>query len=245
MSINRRDVRVGLEQRLHHLPAFVAGEVSGLGRQDLHARDRRRHRSSLERPAKDQLVKALLAVDRWVRAGRAFQFDDPGIAAGGANEPFGCAPALIDEIGADEGDVITARHGDVMLHVAVNQDHRDAGLLRLKDGRSEWARLAGREDEDVGSLGDHRGDIGDLLRGVLVGVGRDELVPALRRLVLHALSFGEAPRVVAPSLAEAHRVGVLLRQWRKFLRPGPLHKPWAQSGCAGPGRREFEEMTTR
>ena len=82
--------------------------------------------------------------------------------------------ALLDEVGADEGDVILARLGDAVIDVAVDEDDRNAGLLDFDHLRRQRLRFARREDDDVRLLGDDRVDVGELLGRVLVGVRRDQ-----------------------------------------------------------------------
>ena len=181
-----------LQQRFHHLTALVAREVAALRRDDRHARILR-----------DDFVEALLAVVRGGRARRAFEFDDLRLAAGRLDEPVSGAMALIDEVRADERDVVAARFGHRLIDVAVDQDHRNAGLLRLQHDRCERLFFARREHQQIDVLRDHALNVRDLLGVGAVGVGHHDLPAALRGDVLEALGFRETPRIVAFGLREA------------------------------------------
>src|SRR5215211_9430435 len=118
VGIDGVDVRVSSQQRLHHLAALVAVEVAVLGGQDLHAR-----------LVLDGVLEALAAVVGRRGSRGAEQLDDVGLAAGLLDQPVGRPLALLDEVRADEGDVVLARLGQALVDVAVEQEHRDAGLL--------------------------------------------------------------------------------------------------------------------
>ena len=170
----------------------------------------------------DRLVEALLAVVGGRGAGGAFELDDLGLAVGVLDQPFGHALAFLDEVGADEGDVVLAGLGQRLVDVAVEQDDRDAGLLGGHDGRDQRLLLARGEEDQVDALGDHRVDVGDLLGGRAGGVGVDELVAELGGLGLHALGLGDAPGIVGFDLGEADLVAVLLARAAAARRtPGP------------------------
>ena len=130
-------------------------------------------------------------------------------------EPFGRAPALIDEIGADEGDVVLTRLGDAVVDIAVDQDDRDAGFLDLQHLRGQRLRFARREDDDVRFLGDDRIEVGQLLGGVGIRIGGDQgPTEVFLELLLHAGGFGQTPGIVAFGLSETDLIGILLRQRR-------------------------------
>ena len=115
--------------------------------------------------------------------------------------------------------IVDARLGERRIDVAVDQQHRNAGLLGVHDRRDQRLLLARRQEDEVDALGDHAVDVGDLLGGRAGRVGIDELAAALLGLVLHAGGLRQAPGIVAFGLREADLVGVLLLQ------------------AAGPGRR--------
>src|SRR5215211_6408060 len=156
-------VGVGPQQGLHHLAALVAVEIAVLGGQDLHAR-----------LALNGVLEALAAVVGRRGPGGPEQLDDVGLAAGLLDQPLGRPLALLDEVRADEGDVVLARLGQALVDVAVEQEHRDAGL-----------------------------HVGDLLGRRPGGVGVDELPAALGGLLLDAGRLGEPPGVVLLGLRKA------------------------------------------
>ena len=169
----------------------------------------------------DGVVEALLAVVGRRGADGAFELDDLALAAGLLDRPIGDALAFVDEVGADEGEVVDAGLGERRIDVAVDQEHRDAGLLGVHHGGDQRLLLARREEDEVDALRDHAVDVGDLLGGGAGGVGVDELAAALGGLVLHARGLREAPGIVALGLREADLVFVLLLQRRDFGRtPG-------------------------
>ena len=53
----------------------------------------------------EHLCEASLAISRRRRTRRAYKFGNPRLAASGLGQPFTRAPAFLDEIRADEGDV--------------------------------------------------------------------------------------------------------------------------------------------
>ena len=150
-------------------------------------------RSACRSTGLDRLVEALLAVDRRRRAGRALELDDLRLAAGGLGHATGRPPALIDEVGADEGDVVLAGLGDVVVDVAVE---RKTGMPAAPASLTDVGDLLGDrgDEQDVRLLGDQALDVGDLLGLVVVGVGDGQLEPLLGRLLLHARGLGQAAR---------------------------------------------------
>src|SRR6185437_5317269 len=156
-------VRMGLQQGFGDLTALVAVEVAGLAGENDHAR----------RLGLDRLVEALLAVVGWRGADRAFEFEDLALAAGLLDRPVRDPLTFLDEIRADEGEVVDAPLGERLIDVAVDQEHRDAGLLGGEHRRNERLVLARRQEDEVDALGDHGVDVGDLLGG---GIGRDGLL---------------------------------------------------------------------
>ena len=201
---------MGLQQSLGDLAALVAGEVAGLAGDDHH----------VGRLGLDLVVEALLAVVGGGGADGAFELDDLALAAGLGDGPVRHALAFLDEVRADESEVVLAALGDRLVEVAVDGEHGDAGLAGVEDGGGERLLLARREEDEVDALGDHAVDVGDLLGGGAGGVGVDELVAALGSLVLHALRLGETPRVVALRLGEADLVVVLFLQRRDLAEGG-------------------------
>ena len=60
------------------------------------------------------------------------------------------ALAFLHEVRADEGDVVLAGLGEALVDVAVEQEHRNAGLLGRHDRRDERLLLArGQEDQST------------------------------------------------------------------------------------------------
>ena len=102
------------------------------------------------------------------------------------------------------------------VDVAIEQDHRDAGILGRLDCRNQRLFLAWREEDQVDPLGDHRIDIGHLLGGGAGGIRIDQLPPALLGFFLHAGSLGKAPWIVAFGLGKADLVGVFLLERRRI-----------------------------
>ena len=136
------------------------------------------------------------------------------------DQPLAGPLAFLLEVRADEGDVVDARLGQVGIDAAVDQEHRDAGLLGRHHRRDQRLLLARRQEDDVDLLGDHRVDVGDLLGGRAGGVGVDQRPAALLGLFLHAGGLRQAPGIVALGLGEADLVGVLLRERGQPLRAG-------------------------
>ena len=121
----------------------------------------------------------------------------------GLDQPLGDALAFLDEVRADEGDVVVAGLGERLVDVAVDQDDRDAGLLGVHDRRDQRLLFARRQEDDVDPLRDHAVDVGDLLGGRAGGVGVDELVS-------RASAASSCMLAVC-----ARRQGLLLSVWAK------------------------------
>ena len=124
----------------------------------------------------------------------------------GLDRPFGDALAFLDEVRADERQIVLARLGERRVDAAVDQQHRDAGLLGGHDGGDQRLFFARRKEDEVDALGDHAVDVGDLLGGRAGGVGIDQLAAALLGFVLHAGGLRQTPRIVAFRLGEADLV---------------------------------------
>ena len=154
-----------------------------------------------------------------------FELDDLALAAGLLDRPIGDPLAFLDEVRADEGEEVDAGLGERRIDVAVDQQHRNAGLLGVHDRRDQWLLLARRQEDEVDALGDHAVDVGDLLGGRAGGVGIDELRAALGGFVLHAGGLREAPGIVALGLGEADLVSVLLLQRRHLAEGGNDGEP--------------------
>src|SRR5690606_6684710 len=103
-----------------------------------------------------------------------------------------------------------------LVHVAVEQDDRNASLLGGHYGRDQRLLFTRSEKNEIHALRDHRIDVRDLLGSRSGSVGIDELVAALGSLVLHALGLGNAPWIVGFRLRETDLVGVLLLELRHF-----------------------------
>src|SRR4051812_4884539 len=208
VRVDRVRLGVRLEKSLGDRAALDPREVPVLAHDDRHAG-----------ACLDGLVEALLAVDGGRRAGRALQLDDLRVAAGRVRHGTGSALALLDEVGRHDGDEVRARLGDLVVDVAVDEEHRDAGLAGVDD---DVAELLGdrRDEQGVGLLRDEALDVLDLLGLVVVRVGHGELPAPLLRLLLEARRLGQSPRVVARVLAERHLVGVLLGELGGAARVG-------------------------
>ena len=63
----------------------------------------------------------------------------------GLDRPFGDPLAFLDEVRADERQVVFARLGERRVDAAVDQQDRNAGLLGGHDGRDERLLLARRQ----------------------------------------------------------------------------------------------------
>ena len=83
------------------------------------------------------------------------------------------APPLLDEVGSEKGDVVFARRA---LGLPVDEDHRDAGRLCGLERRRESLVLARREQDESDAARDQVLDVGDLLGGLALRVGDDEVV---------------------------------------------------------------------
>ena len=92
------------------------------------------------------------------------------------------------------------------IDVAVDQQHRNAGLLRRHHGGDQRLLLARRQEDEVDALRDHPVDVGDLLGGRAGGVGVYELAAALGGFVFHAGGLRQTPGIVALGLGEADLV---------------------------------------
>src|SRR3954453_8777314 len=208
VGVDRRRVRVRLEQRLRDRAALDAGEVTVLARDDLHAG-----------AGLDGLVEALLAVDRGGGAGRPLELDDLGVAAGRVRHRPRRPLALLDEVGGHDRDEVLARLGDAVVDVAVDEEHRDPGRAGLLD---HVAQLLGDrcDEQGVRLLRDEALDVLDLLGLVVVRVGDRQLPAALGRLLLEARRLRQPPGVFTRVLAERDVLGALLRQLRGAGRVG-------------------------
>src|SRR5262252_1294911 len=115
---------LGLQERLHHLLALGAGEVAGLRADDLVARLRL-----------DDLLEALLAVDRRCGPDRALQLDDVDVALAFVvlQQPATGLAAFLDEVRAHERDPQAAV---LLVDGAVGQDHRDVRRLGFAQHRA-------------------------------------------------------------------------------------------------------------
>ena len=141
------------------------------------------------------------------------------------DRPIGDPLALQDEVRADEGEEVDARLGERRIDVAVDQQHRDAGLLGVHDRRDQRLFLARRQEDEVDALGDHAVDVGDLLGRRAGGVGIDELGAALGGFILHAGGLRQAPGVVALGLGEADLVGSFFFSGGTWPKAGMIVSP--------------------
>ena len=162
---------------------------------------------------RDHVVETFLAIVRSGRARGAFQFDDLGLAARRLDEPVGGALALVDEVRADERDVVACppwpptdrrrgRPGSPECRLS-SPASRPAQAAFLRAAGTRSGRRAARSCSGCPAT---------CLECRTVGVGHDHLPAALRRDVLEALGFGETPRVVAFGLREADAQRLLGRR---------------------------------
>ena len=146
------------------------------------------------------------------------------------DRPVGDPLALEDEVRPDEGEEVDAGLGERRIDVAVDQEHRNAGLLGVHDRGDERLLLARRQEDEVDALSDHAVDVGDLLGGRARGVGIDELAVALGGFVLHARGLRQAPRIVALGLGETDLVSVLFLERRHLAKGGNYGQPGEAAG---------------
>ena len=134
--------------------------------------------------------------------------------------------ALLDEVRADEGEIVHARLGERRIDAAVDQAGPECRpSWRPSIAGNERLLLARRQEDEVDALGDHAVDVGDLLGRRIRRVGVDELAAALLGLVLHADGLRQSPGIIAYDLREADFVGILLFQRRDLAEGGNDRQP--------------------
>ena len=220
VSVDDGRVGMGLQQGLGDLAALVAGKVAGLAGEDDH----------VGRLGLDGVVEALLAIVGRRSADGAFELDDLALAACLLDRPIGDPLTLEDEVRADESEEVHARLGERRIDIAVDQQHRDAGLLGVHDRRDQRFFLTRRQEDEVDPLRDHAVDVGDLLGRGACGVGIDELGAALGGFILHAGGLRQPPGVVAFGLGEADLVVVLFLERRDLAEGGNDRQPGDAAG---------------
>ena len=156
-GIDHLDVRVGLQHRGEGGLRLVGQPVGGLLGDDL---DLRR--------SLDAVLEAVQPLDRRGRARQALEHRHlaavrqqrlGGILAGRDGD--------LVVVAADEGRVVLARIAD---RLAVELDHRDAGVHRPLHRRGQRRRLEGRDQQEIDLLGDEVVDLAGL--GVHVALRR-------------------------------------------------------------------------
>lgn len=183
LGVDGGEVGVGLEELFGDLLALVAGELAGLLGDDLQAGG----------GGGDLVDEALGAVGGDAVAGGAEEDGDLAGAAGGLDEGVGCAFALVDEVGADEGEVVLAGGG---VEFAVDGDDGDVLGGGGLQGGLQAVGVEGGDDEELGALVEHVLDVADLLGELGLGVGGEELLDAESGgFVLDGLGFGDAEGV--------------------------------------------------
>jgi hypothetical protein len=153
MRINGSGIRVSLEQRFGDLPTFVAGEITGLGRNHLHIRI-----------LLDFGIKALFPVVRGGRTRGTFELDNRGLSVGFFRQPISGSPAFLNKIRPDERQVVTPRFR-CRIDAAIQKNYRDAGLFCCHYRRNERLLFSGRKQDDIHPLGDHAVHVSHLFSG--------------------------------------------------------------------------------
>ena len=107
---------------------------------------------------------------------------------------------------ADQRIVAADELGDPLgVDVAVEHDHGNLGVDRLLDHAGQARQFLGRDEQDVDLLDDQIFAIGDLLLGLVLAVGDDEVdLGVFLRLGLDVLVELHAPRLERGALAEAN-----------------------------------------
>jgi len=148
----------------------------------------------------DDRLEALLALDRGRRPGRALKLDDVAVPLARLGEPGAGKPALEIEVGRNAGD----EEGFICcVDVAIGQENRNAGLLRLAEHLIPTGDDNRRDDDGVDLLGDERPNSLELLLFLALGVGEFEVDSFLLRLFLHVLGKGRAPIALVADLRKA------------------------------------------
>ena len=134
------------------------------------------------------------------------------------DDGVGVAPELVADVlaGGDAHAVVVAldEHpvGQRVAELAVQVDHRDAGVHGLAPGRRHLRTVVRQQHDDVGLLRDERLDRGPLLGDVLAGGDRDERhLAVLLRLRAGVGRDGRDPAVVGGRRREADLDGLARR----------------------------------
>ena len=179
-----------LQERFHDFLAFGAGEVAGLGLDDLDAG-----------VILDDLLETFLAVDGGGGTRGADELGHIGVLTDVFHDPAACAAAFFHEVGADQGD-IEAGFGHV--DGAVEEDDRDAGFLGFLQDVFKTGCDDGGEGDHVHALADEVADGLDLVFLLLLGVGERQLdVGALGGFALDGVGAGLAPVALGSDLGES------------------------------------------
>src|SRR5215204_5414904 len=161
-------VGVGLYELFHDRLALGPEEFPGLGGNDLHVR-----------VLLELLLEALGAVDGDRGTGCSLEHGNLAFLIGEVGQEVSGLLSLLEEVRAHEGYVVLARRS---RRLAVNQEDRHPGLIRGVERGIHTFLKERRDDNGVHVLGDHVPYVGDLLRGLRVGVGIYELldIPLIR-----------------------------------------------------------------
>src|SRR5436189_6355758 len=104
---------MGLIQGFKYLPALVAGEVTGLRCDDLHAG-----------MVLDVGCETGHAVIGRRRTDASLKLDDLGVAADSRGQSLGSLHAFLGEIRSNESNIVFTALGERLIDVAVYQEHR-------------------------------------------------------------------------------------------------------------------------
>ena len=183
----------------------------------------------------DAILEAVEAFDRGRRARQAFQHRD---LAAVLQELVGhVLPGFLGDleiVAADEGRVVLAGIAD---RLAVEFDHRNAGLHRARDDRGERRGLEGRDQDEIDLLGDEivhlrglgvhvAGAVGDLERELRhLRRRRSQFVIDMRAIGLGVVGLREADdefAVLAAVLDERRGAAAARGERQRARRSRPM-----------------------
>ena len=197
-------VTVGLQEGLHDLLALLTGELTGLAGQDIVL--------GCIRGSSHLILKALLTAIGNGGTNRALQDYHLELirAATGLLVLLGhvLINPLEDVLALGEGVRANLRHIEAVvgqLHIPVNHDDRDLGILGFLQHRIP-ARLHDRhESNDVNALGDKGADSLDLVLLLLLCIRELQLDTGLLCRLFDGFGVGRPPFGFRSDLGEAHR----------------------------------------
>ncbi len=181
-----------LDEALHHLLALAAGEVAGLGADDLDGGHGR-----------DGIEEAFLAVQRHAGPDGALQFNDiAGLAILLLDEPVGRYRPFVNTVRGDP------RHEEGVIFdrdIAIQQEHGDLGLFCFLQYRVPACLHHGGNKDGVHALGNKGANGLDLVLLFLLGIGNLQGNAAFLCLALGHRGFCRPPAGLRPYLGEPHR----------------------------------------